>query len=74
MGGRCCCEAAHATAFLAMAASSQEATAAWERTTFFVKEVETRVSHPEILISKCEPFFPQETKEFLKELIYFNLK
>jgi hypothetical protein len=47
--------------FLAMAASAQEATAAWERTTFFVKEIEARVSHPEILISECEPFFPQET-------------
>jgi hypothetical protein len=32
------------------------------------------LSHPKILISECEPFFPQETYNFQKEFIYFNLK
>jgi hypothetical protein len=31
------------------------------------------VSHPEILIPECEPFFSQETYNFQKEFIYFKL-
>jgi hypothetical protein len=37
-------EAAHAAMICAMAASSQEVTAAWERLTVFIKEVEARDS------------------------------
>jgi hypothetical protein len=31
-----------------------------------VKVAAGRVSHPKILISECEPFFPQETYNFQK--------